>query len=101
MPRCSRALTLTAHEWLHTYWFFRPLGWNFWSGSQMTTLNETAADLAGKELGNLGYQAITGQKVEELAISDPPLSGEAQAPEGVDLGISGPSILIARCGKRG
>ena len=79
-----RALILTAHEWLHTYWFFRPLGWNFWSNSQMTTLNETAADLAGKELGNLAYQAITGQKVEEPTVSDPPLSGEAQGPDGAD-----------------
>ena len=49
------------HEWLHHYWFFRPLGWNYFSNDTMTTLNETAADLAGKELGAMVYQNITGQ----------------------------------------
>ena len=49
------------HEWLHHYWFFRPLGWNYFSNATMTTLNETAADLAGKELGAMVYENITGQ----------------------------------------
>ena len=59
------AVDTTAHEWLHTYWFFRPLGWGFWGwSSEINTLNETAANLAGRELGRLVYEAITGQKIE-------------------------------------
>ena len=49
------------HEWLHQYWFFRPLGWNYFANEAMTTLNETAADLAGAELARFIYQAITGE----------------------------------------
>ena len=59
------ALNNTVHEWLHQYWFFRPLGWNYWRDSNTTTLNETAADLAGRELGERIYEALTGIKIEE------------------------------------
>ncbi|MEE9262358.1 MAG: hypothetical protein V3U95_07275, partial [Dehalococcoidia bacterium] len=58
------ALVTTAHEWLHQYWFFRPLGWNYWRDSNTTTLNESAANLAGRELGERAYEAITGEKIE-------------------------------------
>ena len=55
-------LTSTSvHEWLHQYWFFHPLGRNYFANPTMTTLNETAADLAGDELGATAYEAITGQ----------------------------------------
>jgi hypothetical protein len=59
------ALSTAAHEWLHTFWFFRPLGWNISSSEDMNTLNETAADLAGAELGDRVYQALTGEEIEE------------------------------------
>ena len=62
-----RAAITASHEWLHAYWFFRPLGWNYSSSPQMTTLNETAADLAGKVLGERVYQAITAEKIEPPA----------------------------------
>ena len=39
-----------AHEWLHLYFFFRPLGQAYGKSYEMTTINETAADLGGKEL---------------------------------------------------
>ena len=65
------AAVTAAHEWLHTYWFFRPLGWNIFSNPEMNTLNETAADLAGEELGDLVYRAITGAPPDE----DPPTEG--------------------------
>ena len=55
------AANTAAHEWLHQYWFFRPLGWSFWGWSaDMNTLNETAANVAGRELGRLLYEAIAG-----------------------------------------
>ena len=45
----------TAHEWLHLYWFFKPFGQNIFKSNEMRTLNETAADLAGRELGLQTY----------------------------------------------
>ena len=40
-----------AHEWMHHYLFFTPLGRRYFSSGKLTTLNETVADLAGRELG--------------------------------------------------
>ena len=53
-----------AHEWLHHWFFFQPLGQAFWDGPEMTTLNETAATLGGREIGNRAYAAISGGPVE-------------------------------------
>ena len=55
-----RTLEIVAHEWLHQYWFFHPLGFNYFASAEMTTLNETAADIAGRELGDLAYERLTG-----------------------------------------
>lgn len=50
-----------AHEWLHQWFFFRPLGQNFWNSFDMITLNETAATLASEEIGHRALQHMTGQ----------------------------------------
>jgi hypothetical protein len=49
-------LQTIAHEWLHHYLAFRPLGQGYFSDYQMRSLNETVADLGGAELGSLVYQ---------------------------------------------
>ena len=59
------ALRTAVHEWLHAYWFFRPMGWNIFSSPEMNTLNETAASLAGDELGDRVFEAVTGQTIED------------------------------------
>jgi hypothetical protein len=38
------------HEWVHQYLAFYPLGRNYFEGSELRTLNETAANLAGEAL---------------------------------------------------
>jgi len=45
-------LELVAHEWTHNYLFFHPLGFNYYDSSDTRTMNETTADLAGKELAD-------------------------------------------------
>jgi hypothetical protein len=40
-----------AHEWVHNYLAFRPLGWSFLEGGESITINETVASIAGEELG--------------------------------------------------
>ena len=54
------ALTTVAHEWLHNWFFFQPLGQHFWDSADMITLNETAATLGGWEIGDRAYEAMTG-----------------------------------------
>ncbi len=62
------AAELAAHEWLHNYWFFRPLGWAPWAWSpELNTLNETAATVAGRELGRMLYESLTGETTPEPA----------------------------------
>jgi len=43
----------TAHEWVHHYLFFFPLGWQYFDGGNPETriINETTADVLGKEIG--------------------------------------------------
>ena len=59
-------LEVSAHEWLHAYLLFHPLGRSYWSGGDMTSLNETLANLAGKEIGRTVYNQLTGEDVETL-----------------------------------
>jgi hypothetical protein len=49
----SDVLASVAHEWIHAYLFFHPLGTVYWSTQQGRAINETVADLAGRELGAL------------------------------------------------
>ncbi len=66
-------LEVSAHEWLHAYLIFHPLGRSYWSGSDMTSLNETLANLVGNEIGRTVYNRITGENIETL---EPPYMPE-------------------------
>ena len=65
------ALTTVAHEWLHNWFFFQPLGQHFWDNPDMTTLNETAATLGGWEIGDRAYEAMTGIVVDRSPPAPP------------------------------
>ncbi len=43
-------LETIAHEWFHQYLFFRPLGRSYGKDYQMTIINETVADIGGREI---------------------------------------------------
>jgi hypothetical protein len=60
-------LSTVAHEWLHQYFFFHPLGRNYWANYDMTSINETAADIGGDELGMLVYHRYYAQPVSQAA----------------------------------
>jgi hypothetical protein len=57
------ALAGVAHEWIHGYFFFHPLGRAYWSSQAARTINETAAELAGRELGE--------RLARELGLAEP------------------------------
>ena len=80
------AVEVTAHEWLHQWFIFRPLGRNFWSSPEMAVLNETAATIAGEELGDLAFSALTGQTVERAEREADPVGHSAEPPgDGFDF----------------
>jgi len=58
-----------AHEWVHGYLFFRPLGWHYEDSPQMRTINETVASIVGDEIGDLVirrfYPELAPPPVEE------------------------------------
>jgi len=60
-------LSTVAHEWLHHYFYFHPLGRNYWANYDMTSINETAADLGGDELGMLAYRRFYAQAGDQAA----------------------------------
>ena len=50
------AVEVFAHEWLHHYLYFYPLGWTYFSigfAGDARTINETTADIFGKEVARL------------------------------------------------
>lgn len=71
-----RAVDIATHEWLHHYWFFRPLGQNYARDSDTTTLNESAANLAGEEIARRVLDAIAPQPTP----STPPPSAGYEEP---------------------
>ncbi|MBI2958564.1 MAG: hypothetical protein HYY32_06960, partial [Chloroflexi bacterium] len=54
--RLHDILSTVVHEWTHQYLFFRPLGQAYWAGGDMVTINETVAEAAGEEIGQMIYQ---------------------------------------------
>lgn len=50
-PAADRVLIGVAHEWLHQYLIFYPLGQGYFSDQQTREINETSADLVSQEIG--------------------------------------------------
>ncbi|HEX8968086.1 MAG TPA: hypothetical protein VF937_09415, partial [Chloroflexota bacterium] len=48
----ERVLSSVAHEWLHQYLIFYPLGAGYWSSQETREINETTAELVGNEVGS-------------------------------------------------
>ena len=51
-------LRVSAHEWLHHYMAFRPLGQKMFTSAEMVTLNETLADIVGREIGDRAREML-------------------------------------------
>jgi hypothetical protein len=49
----ATSIDTIAHEWTHHYLAFRPLGQRYFSSRDLTTINETVADISGRDLAGL------------------------------------------------
>ena len=72
----EHTLDIAAHEWLHHYFFFKSLGQNMFNNDDMQVLNETAADVIGREIGRRASVKLGG--IPRDALGD----GEANPEEG-------------------
>jgi hypothetical protein len=46
----ERVVSAVAHEWLHQYLIFYPLGIGYWDAQETREINETTAELVGQEI---------------------------------------------------
>jgi hypothetical protein len=65
-------LSTVAHEWIHNYLTLFPLGINYATSPELTILNETVAEIAGDELGELALAAYYPQLLREFPGKDQP-----------------------------
>jgi len=66
----KRLLELTAHEWLHTHFFFHPFGQALFSDAEMFTLNETLANLFGREVALSAHESLVATLLPEAITRD-------------------------------
>lgn len=61
-------LETIAHEWMHNYLVFKPLGMNYSASEELRTMNETTASIVGEEVSdavmNKYYLDLTPDKKE-------------------------------------
>jgi hypothetical protein len=72
------ALDTIAHEWLHHYLFFFPLGLNYDFAGEARIINETTASLFGREVGRLALERYYPDLVPPPPV---PVEPNAPAPE--------------------
>lgn len=73
-----------AHEWIHNWLEFRPLGANYDLSPELRTMNETTALIAGNEIGRLVLERFYPELLAEYAsVSNIGLEGSPFWPQGV------------------
>ena len=82
-------LQTSAHEWVHYYLVahLRPLGLRVYTAPEMLVINETLADMAGREIGDMAFRALGGIIVPP---ANPPseneMDGQPADPGRLDFG---------------
>lgn len=71
-------LSTVAHEWVHNYLTFFPLGLNYFASQEMTTINENVAEIVGNEIGDLLYTRVYGEEIRPPSL--PSDNGEPEEP---------------------
>jgi hypothetical protein len=68
-----------SHEWLHNYLFFYPLGLNYDFGGETQIINETTANLFGREVGRLVLERYYPDLMPPNQPATPPSSNDSSA----------------------
>ena len=69
----EHAVETVAHEWIHHWLWWRPLGRRYFQSTAMTTINETVATIAAAEIAPLALARIgEGQSSQAPPASRPP-----------------------------
>jgi hypothetical protein len=66
----ENVLETVAHEWLHQYLFFHPLGSHYFDNDTLRTLNETVANIGGREIAELVQQRFPLPQSSFVAAAD-------------------------------
>jgi hypothetical protein len=72
------------HEWLHSYLIFYPLGQGYFGSSETRTLNESVANIGGKELARLYFERY-GTLDQACGAQPSPSATPAPTPAGFDF----------------
>ena len=74
-------LHVTGHEWTHNYLTLRPLGMHYAASPELTTINETIADLSADEIQKMTYQLYYPEFLPAEEVTPPPPPPDAGAEE--------------------
>ena len=72
---------VVAHEWTHNFLTLRPLGLNYMTSPELRTMNETAASIAGKEIGMALLESFYPELVPPPPPEPPPDASEEPPPQ--------------------
>lgn len=64
-------LHVTSHEWTHNYLTLRPLGMHYAASPELTTINETIADLSADEIQSKTFQLYYPEYLPEEQVPTP------------------------------
>ncbi len=71
-------LRIASHEWLHHWLFFRPLGRAWFAGGELTSVNETVANIASEEISDHALERLTGEVFVREPWQPPQISERAE-----------------------
>lgn len=81
----SWILSTVAHEWCHNYLSLFPLGLNYLTSADLTTINETVAEIVGNEIGDRALRTFYPAQVPPPTPQEPPAQPAPNAPTPFDF----------------
>ncbi len=75
------ALSVASHEWVHHWLIFHPLGRAWFAGGELTSVNETVANIASEELSDRALESLTGEVVTREPWQPPRVGEPGPTPE--------------------
>lgn len=79
-------LSTVAHEWCHNYLSLFPLGLNYMTSADLTTINETVAEIVGNEIGERTLRTFYPDQVRPPEPEQPASPSNTDEPPPFDFG---------------